>query len=67
MLTRKQMTYDDAIAMRDLPHVVAVSPSLQYADHSVGGGAGTTAIKGNGHKMQNTTLQGETPGDEGRA
>ena len=61
MLTRKQMTYDDAMAMRDLPHVVAVSPSLQYADHSVGGGAGTTAIKGNGHKMQNTTLQGETP------
>ena len=30
MLTRKQMTYDDAMAMKELPHVVAVSPALQY-------------------------------------
>jgi putative ABC transport system permease protein len=64
MLTRKQMTYEDAVAMRDLPHVVAVSPALQYADHNVAGGLGTTAISGNGRKMQNTTLQGITPAEK---
>lgn len=65
MLTRKQMTYDDAVAMRSLPHVIAVSPALQYADHSNGGGGvGTTAIKGNGRKMQSTTLQGVTAADK---
>ena len=60
MLTRKQMTYEDAMAMKALPHVVAVSPTLQYTDRSVGGGVGKTAIKGNGRKMQNTTLEGDT-------
>ena len=44
--------------------MVAVSPALQYADHNVAGGLGTTAIKGNGRKMQNTTLQGITPAEK---
>ncbi len=61
MLTRKQMTYDDAMAMKALPHVVAVSPTLQYTNHNApGGGVGSTAIKGNGKTMQNTTLEGDT-------
>jgi putative ABC transport system permease protein len=61
MLTRKQMTYDDAMAMKELPHVVAVSPALQYTDNSAPGRGGTTAIKGGGKKMQNTILSGYTP------
>jgi putative ABC transport system permease protein len=61
MLTRKQMTYDDAMAMRDLPHVVAVSPILQHTDNTAPGRGGTTAIKAGAKKMQNTILEGDTP------
>jgi putative ABC transport system permease protein len=61
MLSRKQLTYDDATAMQDLPHVVAVSPALQYTDNNAPGRAGVTAIKGGGHDMQNTILTGLTP------
>ena len=61
MLSRKQLTYDDAMAIRDLPHVVAVSPVLQYVDHNAG--VGLTAIRGGGRSMQNTQIQGLTPGE----
>lgn len=61
MLTRKQLTYDDAMAMRELPHVVAVSPALQYTDNTDPGRAGVTAIKGGGKSMQGTILEGDTP------
>jgi putative ABC transport system permease protein len=61
MLTRKQLTYDDALVMRALPHVVAVSPALQYTDNTAPGRSGVTAIKGNGKTMQNTILTGITP------
>ena len=64
MLTRKQLTYDDAVAMRDLPHVVAVSPALQFTDNSAPGRSGTTAIKGGGKTMQNTILTGNTPDEK---
>ncbi len=65
MLTRKQLTYDDAVAMRDLPHVVAVSPALQYTDNNAPGRAGVTAIRGNGKEMQNTILTGVSTDEEG--
>src|ERR1035437_1128197 len=58
MLTRKQLTYDDSVAMRSLPHVVAVSPALQYTDNRAPGRAGVTSIKGGGKTMQNTVLTG---------
>jgi putative ABC transport system permease protein len=64
MLTRKQLTYDDAMAMRDLPHVVAVSPILQYTDNNAPGRGGISAIKGGGKSMQNTIMTGITPDEE---
>jgi putative ABC transport system permease protein len=60
MLTRKQLTYDDAMAMHTIPHVVAVSPALQYTDNNAPGRSGVTAIRGNGHEMQGTILSGVT-------
>ena len=64
MLTRKQMTYEDAMAMRDLPHVVAVSPALQYTDNNAPGRSGKTSISAGGHKMQNTIMAGNTPSEK---
>ncbi len=60
MLTRKQMTYDDAMAMKDLPHVLAVTPGLQYRDKS--GVEGTVAVKYGTKKMEGTLLEGDTAG-----
>jgi len=64
MLTRKQMTYEDAMAMRELPHVVAVAPALQYTDNTAPGRGGTTSIKAGGNKMQNTILEGDTAAEK---
>ncbi len=61
MLTRKQMTYDDAIAMRDLPHVTAVSPALRYVQQTNFGAIGSTAVKANGRSMEGTAVEGDTP------
>src|SRR6266568_9030360 len=38
-LNRKQLTYDDGLAMRNLPHVVAVDPGLQYQNFQLGIGS----------------------------
>jgi putative ABC transport system permease protein len=58
MLSRKQMTYEDAMAMKDLPHVVAVSPGLQWRDNT--GQQGSVAVKYGTKKMQGTVLEGDT-------
>ncbi|HEV2274684.1 MAG TPA: ABC transporter permease [Acidobacteriaceae bacterium] len=58
MLTRKQLTYDDAAAMRTLPHVVAVDPSQQY--RTATGHVGDFSVKYQGRKVQNTLLEGDS-------
>jgi putative ABC transport system permease protein len=58
MLARKQLTYDDGEAMKVLPHVIAVDASQQYRSPS--GQQGSFSVKYGSHKVQNTTLQGES-------
>ncbi|HUD13751.1 MAG TPA: ABC transporter permease [Terracidiphilus sp.] len=58
-LNRKQLTYEDGVAMRGLPHVVAVDPGLFYQNFETG--LGSVSLKAGKHKIQNTILQGDTP------
>jgi putative ABC transport system permease protein len=57
-LNRKQLTYEDAMAMRSLPHVVAVDPGLTYQNFQTG--LGSVSVKHGAHKIQNTILNGDT-------
>ena len=58
MLARRQLTYEDAVALRDLPHVIAVDPSQQY--RSPTGRLGSFSLKYKGRKVQNTILEGDS-------
>jgi putative ABC transport system permease protein len=58
MLTRKQLTTDDANAMAMLPHVAAVSPSLRYTNFQFN--AGTVTAKWGTHKVESVSLEGDT-------
>ena len=57
-LNRKQLTYEDALAMRALPHVAAVDAALFIQNFQTGLGA--VSLKYGTHKIQNTILQGDT-------
>ncbi len=57
-LNRKQLTYEDGIAMRSLPFVVAVDPGLFYQNFQTG--LGSVSLKHGTHKIQNTILNGNT-------
>jgi putative ABC transport system permease protein len=57
-LNRKKLTYEDGVAMRALPHVVAVDPELTYQNFQTG--LGSVAMKAGTHKIQNTILNGGT-------
>ena len=58
MLNRKQLTYEDAVALRDLPHVLAVDASQQY--RSPTGQLGSFSVKYGSRKVSNTILQGDS-------
>jgi putative ABC transport system permease protein len=57
-LNRKKMTFEDALAMRALPHVVAVDPELTQQNFQTG--LGSVSLKAGTHKIQNTILNGDT-------
>ena len=57
-LNRKRMTADDGIAMRSLPHVVAVDPEL--TSQSFETGLGSVGLKHGTHKIENTIIYGIT-------
>ncbi len=57
-LNRKKLTFEDGIAMRALPHMLAVDPELTYQNFQTGLGA--VSLKHGTHKVENTILTGGT-------
>jgi putative ABC transport system permease protein len=57
-LNRKKLTYEDGLAIRNLPYVAAVDPELTYQNFQTG--LGNVSIKAGTHKIQNTILNGST-------
>jgi len=58
-LNRKKLTYEDAMAIKELPHVAAVDPELTRQNFQTG--LGSVSVKVGTKKMSNTILYGSTP------
>ena len=58
LLARRRLTVEEAYAMRSLPHVVAVNPSMRHQDPTYG--VGEESIKYRGKAVQNTLLEGDS-------
>src|SRR5580698_10490563 len=57
-LTRKKLTYEDAMAIRLLPHVVAADAGKRYA--KLGFRVGDVSVKYNGKKIAGAILESHT-------
>jgi putative ABC transport system permease protein len=58
MLTRKKLTLDDVLALRNMPHVVATDGSYRHVNEQFQ--IGDVSLKYNGHKISGAFMAGST-------
>ena len=57
MRKRRELTWEDALAVKDLPHIRAVTPTLQFVQRQLG--SGTYVVKYRDRRAKNTMLEGD--------